>query len=169
MQNESSESLNIRPVTEADIPLVLEFIRDIAEFERLSDQVVADEFILRESFFGPRAKAEGLLAEWAGEPAAFAIFFENFSTFTGRPGLYLEDLFVKPDWRKHGIGRALLVRLAQIAVERDCPRFEWVALDWNQNAIDFYENLGAKQLKDWRIFRMEGDNIAQLAAQVIDN
>ena len=169
MQNESFESLNIRPVTEVDIPLVLEFIRDIAEYERLSDQVVADEAILRESFFGARAKAEGLIAERAGEPAAFAIYFENFSTFTGRPGLYLEDLFVKPAWRQHGIGRALLVRLAQIAVERGCPRFEWVALDWNQNAIDFYEKLGAKQLNDWRIFRMEGDSIAQLAAQVIDN
>ena len=103
MQNESSESLNIRPVTEADIPLVLEFIRDIAEYERLLDHVVADEAILRKSFFGPRAKAEGLLAERAGEPAAFAVYFENFSTFTGRPGLYLEDLFVKPEWRKHGI------------------------------------------------------------------
>ena len=169
MQNESSEPLNIRPVAEADIPLVLEFIRDIAEYEHLSDQVVADEAILRESFFGARAKAEGLIAERAGEPAAFAIYFENFSTFTGRPGLYLEDLFVKPVWRQHGIGRALLVRLAQIAVERGCPRFEWVALDWNQNAIDFYEKLGAKQLNDWRIFRMEGDSIAQLAAQVIDN
>ena len=169
MQNESSEPLNIRPVAEADIPLVLEFIRDIAEYERLSDQVVADEAILRESFFGVRAKAEGLIAERAGEPAAFAIYFENFSTFTGRPGLYLEDLFVKPAWRQHGIGRAMLVRLAQIAVERGCPRFEWVALNWNQNAIDFYEKLGAKQLNDWRIFRMEGDSIAQLAAQVIDN
>lgn len=169
MQNKSFEPLNIRPVTEVDIPLVLEFIRDIAEYERLLDQVVADEAILRESFFGPRAKAEGLIAERAGEPAAFAIFYENFSTFTGRPGLYLEDLFVKPVWRQHGIGRALLVRLAQIAVERGCPRFEWVALDWNQNAIDFYEKLGAKQLNDWRIFRMEGDSIAQLATQVIDN
>lgn len=169
MQNESSEPLNIRPVAEADIPLVLEFIRDIAEYERLSDQVVDDEAILRESFFGARAKAEGLIAERAGEPAAFAIYFENFSTFTGRPGLYLEDLFVKPTWRQHGIGRAMLVRLAQIAVERGCPRFEWVALDWNQNAIDFYEKIGAKQLNDWRIFRMEGDSIARLAAQVIDN
>ena len=169
MQNEFSEPLNIRPVAEEDIPLVLEFIRDIAEYERLSDQVVADEAILRESFFGARAKAEGLIAERAGEPAAFAIYFENFSTFTGRPGLYLEDLFVKPTWRQHGIGRAMLVRLAQIAVERGCPRLEWVALDWNQNAIDFYEKLGAKQLNDWRIFRMEGDSIPQLAAQVIDN
>lgn len=169
MQNEFSEPLNIRPVAEEDIPLVLEFIRDIAEYERLSDQVVADEAILRESFFGARAKAEGLIAERAGEPAAFAIYFENFSTFTGRPGLYLEDLFVKPAWRQHGIGRAMLVRLAQIAVERGCPRLEWVALDWNQNAIDFYEKLGAKQLNDWRIFRMEGDSIPQLAAQVIDN
>ena len=169
MQNESSESLNIRPVTEADIPLVLEFIRDIAEYERLLDHVVADEAILRESFFGSRAKAEGFLAVRAGEAAACAVYFEYFSPFTGRPGLYLEDLFVKPEWRKHGIGRALLVRLAQIAVERGCPRFEWVALDWNQNAIDFYEKLGAKQLTDWRIFRMEGESIAQLAAQVIDN
>ena len=104
MQNEFSEPLNIRPVAEADIPLVLEFIRDIAEYERLSDQVVADEAILRESFFGVRAKAEGLIAERAGEPAAFAIYFENFSTLRSAR-LYLEDLFVKPVWRQHGIGR----------------------------------------------------------------
>ena len=120
MQTESFEPLNIRPVTEVDIPLVLEFIRDIAEYERLLDQVVADEAILRESFFGPRAKAEGLIAERAGEPAAFAIYFENFSTFTGRPGLYLEDLFVKPAWRQHGIGRA----------NRNAENTESAALCW---------------------------------------
>ncbi len=158
-----NDSLTIRPVTEPDIPQVMDFIRAIAEYERLSDQVVANEAVLRESFFGSQANAEGLLAEQAGESVGFAIYFHNFSTFTGRSGLYLEDLFVKPAWRQQGIGKALLVRLAQIAVERGCPRFEWVALDWNQNAIDIYENLGAKQLHEWRIFRMEQDSIAQLA------
>ena len=161
--------LNVRPIVETDLNTVFEFIQNIAEFENMKNELSVDRDVLRESLFGGFAHADGLLAEIDGQPVGFAIFFEKFSTFKGRTGLYLEDLFVKPEWRKHGIGRALLVRLAQIAVERGCPRFEWVALDWNQNAIDFYEKLGAKQLNDWRIFRMEGDSIAQLAAQVIDN
>ncbi len=169
MKHKVLNKLIIRPIEEADLNTVFEFIKKIAEFEDLKDELSVDRDILRESLFGGFGHADGLLAEIDSQPVGFAIFFEKFSTFKGKTGLYLEDLFVKPDWRKHGIGRALLVRLAQIAVERDCPRFEWVALDWNQNAIDFYEKLGAKQLNDWRIFRMEGDSIAQLAAQVIDN
>ena len=159
----------IRNATSNDLNMLIEFIHDIAEFEELAHEVSFTKDELMESMFGNDRTAEAIIAENEGEAVGFAVYFQNFSTFKGKPGLYLEDLFVKPDWRKHGIGRALLVRLAQIAVERGCPRFEWVALDWNQNAIDFYEKLGAKQLNDWRIFRMEGETIAQLAAQVIDN
>ena len=161
--------IRIREATSKDLNLLIGFINDIAEFEGLSDEVSFNREELHDSLFGISNTAEAIIAENQGDAVGFAVYFQNFSTFKGKPGLYLEDLFVKPEWRKHGIGRALLVRLAQIAVERGCPRFEWVALDWNQNAIDFYEKLGAKQLKDWRIFRMEGDSIAQLAAQVIDN
>ena len=167
--NNSNSNIRIRNATSNDLNLLMEFIQDIAEFEGLAHEVSLTKDELQDSMFGSGRTAEAIIAENEGDAVGFAVFFQNFSTFKGKPGLYLEDLFVKPDWRKHGIGRALLVRLAQIAVERDCPRFEWVALDWNQNAIDFYEKLGAKQLNDWRIFRMEGDSIAQLAAQVIDN
>ena len=163
MKSKKNELLGIRPANVADVSLLSEFIRGIAEYEKLADEVVADEAILRESFFGSRPKAEALIAEWGGEPVAFAVFFENFSTFMGRSGLYLEDLYVKPEYRCKGIGKALLSHLAGIAVERGCPRFEWVALDWNRNAIDFYEKLGAKQLSEWRIFRLTGDNLAKLA------
>ena len=167
--NNSNINIRIRNATLNDLNLLIEFIRDIAEFEGLAHEVTLTKDELRDSMFGSGWNAEAIIAENEGEAVGFAVYFQNFSTFKGKPGLYLEDLFVKPEWRKHGIGRALLVRLAQIAVERDCPRFEWVALDWNHNAIDFYEKLGAKQLNDWRIFRMEGESIAQLAAQVIDN
>jgi len=163
MKSRKNELLSIRPANEADVNLLAEFIRGIAEYEKLADEVVADEAILRESFFGSRPSAEALIAEWEGEPVAFAVFFKNFSTFKGRSGLYLEDLYVKPEYRKKGIGKAILTHLAGVAVERECPRFEWVALDWNRNAIDFYEKLGAKQLTEWRIFRLNGDNLAKLA------
>ena len=163
MKFQKHDSLKIRTAKETDVGLLADFIRGIAEYEKLLDQEVADEAILRESFFGNRPSAEALIAEWGGEPVAFAVFFENFSTFMGRSGLYLEDLYVKPEYRCKGIGKALLSHLAGIAVERGCPRFEWVALDWNRNAIDFYEKLGAKQLSEWRIFRLTGDNLTKLA------
>ena len=163
MKVQKHDSLKIRPAKETDVGLLADFIRGIAEYEKLLDQVVADEAILRESFFGHRPSAEALIAEWDGEPVAFAVFFENFSTFKGRSGLYLEDLYVNPEYRCKGIGKALLSHLAGIALERGCPRFEWVALDWNRNAIDFYEKLGAKQLSEWRIFRLTGDKLAKLA------
>tara|TARA_Y100000588_G_scaffold393217_1_gene508076 strand:- start:1389 stop:1892 length:504 start_codon:yes stop_codon:yes gene_type:complete len=163
MIDEKHDFLVIRPAEEADVSLLAEFIRGIAEYEKLLDQVVADETILHESFFGSQPSAEALIAEWEGKPAGFAVFFENFSTFMGRSGLYLEDLYVNPEYRRKGIGKALLARLAKIAVERGCPRFEWVALDWNQNAIDLYEKWGAEQLKQWRIFRLSGENLAKLA------
>ena len=157
------DSLKIRPATEVDVPLLLEVIRAIAEYEKLIDQVKATEETLRESLFGQYPAAEALIGEWEGEPAAFAVYFYNFSPFTGRPGLYLEDLFVKPEYRQRGIGKLMLKRLAKIAMERGCPRLEWVALDWNESAIEFYEGLGAKQMSDWRLFRMTGNPLKQLA------
>ena len=145
--------------------MLLEFIRALAEFEKTGEQVEATEATVRETLFGKkrRATVEGLIGEWRGEPAAFAIYFHNYSTFTGRAGLYLEDLFVKPEYRRHGIGRQMLAHLANIAVERNCPRFEWVALDWNQSAADFYETLGAEQLSDWQSFRISGESLKKLA------
>ena len=167
MPHEPKVDLRIRPATEADALLLLEFIRAIAEYEKLSDQVEATEASVRESLFGDNrhAAVEALIAEWRGEPAAFAVYFHNYSTFTGRAGLYLEDLFVKPEFRRHGIGQQLLAHLAKIAVDRGCPRFEWVALDWNQSAADFYEPLGAEQMSDWRLFRMTGEALEKLAAR----
>ena len=164
MNTHKHDSLKIRPAKETDVGLLAEFIRYLAKYEKLLDQVVADEAILRESFFGSRPSAEALIAEWGGEPVAFAVFLENFSTFMGRSGLYLEDLYVKPEYRCKGIGKALLTHLAGIAVERGCPRFEWVALDWNRNAIDFYEKMGAKQMSELRIFRLTGADLVRLAS-----
>ena len=156
-------SLTIRPATEADVPLLLEFIRGIAEYEKLLHEVVATEESLHESFFGERPVAEGIFGEWNGESAAFAVYFENFSTFEGRACLYLEDLYVKPEFRKKGIGQQMLKHLASIAVERGCPRFDWVALDWNEPAIDFYENLGAKNMAEWRHFRLSGEALIKVS------
>jgi len=156
-------SLTIRPATEADVPLLLEFIRGIAEYEKLLHEVVATEESLHESFFGERPVAEGIFGEWNGESAAFAVYFENFSTFEGRACLYLEDLFVKPEFRKKGIGQQMLTHLASIAVKRGCPRFDWVALDWNETAIDFYENLGAKNMAEWRHFRLSGEALIKVS------
>ena len=161
----SVDSLKIRPATEADVPLLIEFIRALAKYEKLLDQVVATEESVLESLFGEKPAAEALIGEWEGEPAAFAVYFRNFSPFTGRAGLYLEDLFVKPEYRQRGIGKLMLKHLAKIAVDRGCPRFEWVALDWNEPAIKFYEGLGAKRLSDWRYFRMSGDSLEQLATE----
>ena len=159
--------LLIRPATEADTLLLLDFIRAIAEYEKMLDQVESTEASVRESLFGENRHAaeEALIAEWQGEPAGFAIYFHNYSTFTGRAGFYLEDLIVKPEYRRHGIGRQLMAHLAKIAMNRGCPRFEWVALDWNQTAADFYETLGAQEISEWRLFRMTPEPLAKLAAQ----
>ncbi len=154
----------IRPATEADVALTLQFIRDLAEYERLAHAVVATEETLRESLFGQPRFAEVLFGEEDGVPVAFALFFHNFSTFVGRPGLYLEDVFVKPEKRGRGYGKAMLARLASIAVERRCGRFEWAVLDWNTPAIDFYKSLGAIPVDEWTIFRMTGDALHKLAA-----
>ena len=157
-------SLTIKPATESDVALVLSFIRKLAEYEKLSQEVVATEELLRETLFGERRVAEVVVAYLADEPVGFALFFHNFSTFVGRPGIYLEDLFVEPAHRGKGVGKALLIYVARIAVERGCGRFEWAVLDWNTPAIDFYRSLGAVPLDDWTIFRLTGDALRRIAA-----
>jgi GNAT superfamily N-acetyltransferase len=156
---------HIAPAARADDPAVLEMIRGLAEYEGLSKLCVASEADLADALFGPHPAAEVLLGLENAEPVAFALFFHNFSTFLGRKGLYLEDLFVRPDYRGRGYGRALLVRLARMAMEQRCGRFEWAVLDWNAQAIAFYESLGAVLLPDWRISRLTGEPLARLAVQ----
>jgi len=156
-------SLQIRKATEADVPVIAWFIRQLAEYERLLQETVMTEEMLRESLFGSRSSAEVLLGYHEDKPVAFAVFFHNFSTFLGRRGLYLEDLFVIPEMRGKGFGRALLVHLARIARERNCGRFEWAVLDWNRPAIDFYKNLGAVPMNEWTIFRVTGAALNRLA------
>ncbi len=157
-------NLFIRPATRDDVPVILGFIRALADYEKLADQVVATEAKLAATLFGPRPVAEVLIAEWQGKPAGFALFFHNYSTFLAQPGIYLEDLFVLPEHRGRGIGKALLVQLAKIAVERDCGRFEWSVLDWNTPAIEFYHALGAKPMDEWTVQRVTGDALKTLAA-----
>ena len=159
----------IRRATERDVPVILAFIRQLAEYERLSHQAVMTEETLRESLFGPRPAAEVLLGYCAEQPVAFAVFFHNFSTFLGRPGLYLEDLFVIPEMRGKGFGRAMLAELARIARERHCGRFEWAVLDWNEPAIKFYKALGAVPLDEWTIFRFTGEALSRLAEEATDS
>ena len=153
----------IRPACVADVPVILELIRDLATYERAPDDVTATEAQLVDVLFGDRPVAEVLLAFEAGSPVGFAVFFRNFSTWLGRPGLYLEDLFVKPKKRGKGYGRALLIYLAKIALERGCGRMEWAVLDWNEPAIKFYHALGAKPMDEWTVFRLTRDGIARLA------
>jgi len=155
----------IRPVGEDDIPLVLSFIRQIAEYEHLSHEVIATEESLRESFFGERRFVEGILGYYRGKPVSYAIYFHNFSTFLGRYGLYLEDIFVKPEFRGKGIGQTMLVYLAKLARERHCGRFEWAVLNWNESAIRFYKNLGAVPLEEWKVFRLSGEALDRLAEE----
>lgn len=157
------KTIRIEPATEAQVPLILEFIRGLAEYERLAHEVAATEESLRRSLFGPRPDAEVVIAYADGEPAGFALFFHNYSTFLGKRGLYLEDLFVKPAFRGLGIGRELLRYLARLAVERGCGRFEWWVLDWNEPAIRFYESLGARAMSDWTIYRLTGSALERLA------
>jgi len=158
-----SSRVTLRFATPDDTELILDFIQGLAEYEKLGHEVVADEESLRRTLFGDRPAAEVVLADLDGNPAGFALFFHNYSTFLGRPGLYLEDLYVKPELRGHGIGKTLLSHLAAIAVERGCGRFEWSVLDWNEPAIRFYENLGAKAMNGWTIFRVTGEDLSSLA------
>lgn len=163
----SAGSISIRSATPADIPLVLSLIRELADYERLSHAVTATEDLLHHHLFGPRPAAECLIGELDGEPQGFALFFTNFSTFLAKPGIYLEDLYVRPAARGRGLGAALLTRLAALAVERGCGRLEWAVLDWNQPAIDFYRKLGAAPMDDWTIYRLTGDALAAAAQRAI--
>jgi len=153
----------IRQATEADVPLILRFIRALAEYEKLSHKVVATEESLRRTLFGNPRFAEVILGYEDGEPVGFALFFHNYSTFLGRPGIYLEDLFVDPDRRGRGYGKALLAHLARLARDRDCGRLEWAVLDWNAPSIQFYKSLGAVPLDDWIIFRLTGKSLERSA------
>jgi GNAT superfamily N-acetyltransferase len=159
----ASKSFQIRPATLDDVPTILSLIRDLAEYERAPNEVVATEEGLREVLFGARPSAEVILALEGKMPVGFAVFFHNFSTWLGRAGLYLEDLFVRPDARGKGYGRALLVHLARIAQERGCGRMEWAVLDWNEPAIQFYRKLGAAPNDEWSVFRLTSEGIAKLA------
>jgi len=160
-------SLSIRSATPADISLIGQFIRDLAEYEKLAHEVRFDEAVMAQKLFGPRPFAEVLIGEIDGTPQGFALFFHNFSTFEGRPGIYLEDLFVRPDARGSGLGKALLGKLAALAVERDCARLEWSVLDWNTPAIDYYKALGARPMDEWTVYRVDGDALTGLAAHSI--
>jgi GNAT superfamily N-acetyltransferase len=160
-----SEAITIRPAAVDDVAVILQFIRDLAKYEHLEHQVVATEGILREALFGSRPHAEVVLACLNGEPVGFALFFHNFSTFLGRAGIYLEDLYVRPEARGHGVGRRLLTWLAATAVSRGCGRLEWAVLDWNEPSIRFYRNLGAVALDDWTTYRVVGSALTELAGE----
>lgn len=157
-------SLHIEPAAPADVPMILQLIRELAEFERLLDEVTATEAQLHEHLFGPQPKAEVIMGrlEPGGDVVAFALYFHNFSTFLARPGIYLEDLYVRQQYRGRGFGEQLLRRLAGIALERNCGRLEWSVLDWNQRAIDFYKSLGAAPMNEWTIYRVTGAALKKL-------
>jgi GNAT superfamily N-acetyltransferase len=155
----------IRTATEEDVPVILQFIRKLADYEKLSHEVTATPELLREKLFGERRYAEVLIGVSQGRPVGFALFFHNFSTFLGKPGIYLEDLFVDVEHRGKGFGKALLSRLAALAVERDCGRLEWSVLDWNEPSIKFYRALGAMPMDEWIVYRVTGDALRALARQ----
>ncbi len=158
-------TLVIRPAERADVPVIAELIRGLAHFEQLEHEVTMTEERLAANLFGPHHYAETLIAEEDDKPVGFALFFHNFSTFLAKPGIYLEDLFVIPESRGHGIGRALLKELARLAVERGCGRLEWSVLDWNREAIAFYERLGARPNSEWTIYRLTGEALSALGRQ----
>lgn len=157
-------TLTIRPATATDLPLIAQLIRDLAEYEKLAHEVRFDEAVLGAKLFGARPYAEVVIGELDGAPQGFALFFHNFSTFEGKPGIYLEDLFVRPEARGAGLGKALLSHLAALALERDCARLEWSVLDWNEPAIGFYRKLGARLMDEWTVMRVDGAALAQLGA-----
>ena len=162
MTETSSSSVRLRPATPADVDTILGLIRGLAEYENLLDRVVATPDKLADTLFGAQPAAEVLLAELDGQVQSFALFFHNYSTFLAQRGLYLEDLFVRPEARGRGVGKALLKALAELAVQRGCGRFEWSVLDWNQSAIDFYQAMGATVMPDWRICRVTGEALTRL-------
>lgn len=157
-------TVSIRAATRADLPLIAALIRDLAVYEKLAHEVRFDEATLGAHLFGPRPMAEVVIGEVNGAPQGFALFFHNFSTFEGRPGIYLEDLYVRPEARGAGLGKALLTHLAALAVERGCARLEWSVLDWNAPAIGFYSALGARPMDEWTIMRVDGPPLARLGA-----
>ena len=159
--------IKLRMALEQDVPIILDLIKGLAEYEKLSHEVVADETKLRQSLFGDFRFAEVILAEHKGRVVAFALFFHNYSTFLGQPGIYLEDLFVKPEQRGKGIGKLLFSYLGKLCIERNCGRLEWAVLDWNQDAIDFYKKQGAVAMDDWTVFRITGKELELLAAKHI--
>ncbi|HEX6709301.1 MAG TPA: GNAT family N-acetyltransferase [Rubrobacter sp.] len=154
--------IHVRAASTEDVPLILSFINELAEYERLSDEVVATEDSLREWLFGERPVAEVVIGEHRGDAAGFALFFHNFSTFLGKPGIYLEDLYVRPEFRRAGMGRALLFHLARVARERGCGRLEWSVLDWNEPAIGFYRGIGASPVSGWTVYRVTGKALEKL-------
>jgi GNAT superfamily N-acetyltransferase len=156
--------VTIRFAIEEDVPLILSLIKGIAEYEKLLHEVIATEVLLSENLFGKRRTAEVILAYYKNEPAGFALFFHNFSTFVGKPGIYLEDIFIKPELRGKGIGKILLAYLGKLAIERDCGRIEWSVLDWNESAIQFYKKLGALPMEEWTVFRITSDRMKNLAS-----
>ncbi len=158
-----ADNVRIEPATVQDVPVILKLIKDLAEYERLADEVEATEARLRDSLFGPTPHAEAIIARVGSEAVGFALWFHNYSTFLARPGLYLEDLFVRTEWRGRGVGSALLRHLARIAVERSCGRMEWSVLDWNDQAIGFYRSIGARGMHEWTVNRLAGDALRKLA------
>ena len=164
----ADHAFRIELATERDIPVILELIKGLAEYEKLAHEVVATEKGLRESLFGARRVAEILIGYADGEAVGFAVFFHNYSTFLGRPGIYLEDLFVLPQWRRRGLGTQLLRRIAHTAVNRGCGRLEWSVLDWNEPAIKFYKKLGARAMDEWTVYRVTGNVLKNLAKRSID-
>ena len=163
MGERNAPPCRIRPAVEADAPLVLALVRELAEYERLVDEVTATEADIRRALFGPAPSAEAVIAEVEGRPVGFALFFHNFSTFTGKRGLYLEDLYVRPEHRGRGVGRRLLRHLARLALDRGCRRFEWSVLDWNEPAIRSYRRAGAAPMDDWTVYRLTGAALDRLA------
>lgn len=163
MSTTLKDHLRIVPATKDDLKLILTFIKELAEYERLAQEVVATEDILTETLFGERPYAEVVLAFYDDQPAGYALFFHSFSTFLGRPGIYLEDLYVRPPLRSKGIGKALLMFLARLAIKRKCGRLEWAVLNWNESAIGFYKSLGAQPMDTWTVYRLTGESLDRLA------
>jgi len=163
-----ARNFEIRPATEGDVSLILSFIKKLAVYEKLAHKVTATEEVLRETLFGERRYAEVVIGYQGGEPVGFALFFHNYSTFLGKPGIYLEDLFVDEEHRGKGFGKALLAYLSKLTKERNCGRLEWAVLNWNEPSINFYESLGAAPMNEWTVFRLTGDALDKLANERID-
>jgi GNAT superfamily N-acetyltransferase len=161
----SIQGFEIRAATEADAPVILSFVKQLARYEKLSHEVVATEASIRETLFGTRRVAEVAIGYLNGKPVGFVLFFHNYSTFLAQPGLYIEDLFVDQSYRRRGFGRALLLYVARLAQERQCGRLEWSVLDWNEPAIEFYKRLGAMPMSDWTVYRVTGDSLRRLATR----